>query len=372
MEFNSFRFFSVVTLGLVVIGGIPGSVFAQTVTWKERIEERSAERASETKLAMPDYSNRASWAAYPGEPSHVEDTPAGVVPEAPRDVDVFFIHPTTYLAPVIGNAAYDAKGQVGARVDDVVLKIQTSVFNACCRVFAPRYRQTSLRAITQNSPQAYAATDLAYSDIARAFNAFVDTEGNRRFIIASHSQGSVHAMRLLQEKIIGRPIQNQLLAAYIPGVSLPVDIEKLGLPICRTAVDQGCVMSWNSVRSGYRDNRRLEDAVIWWDGRYQPVAGRSIVCVNPLSWSLDGKAPASDNLGGVYNGGKGAPIPPPVPWVTGAECQNGLLGVDVIPDQRRHFSDILTLTGVYHDFDYGLYYMNIRANAVIRIQQMAR
>jgi hypothetical protein len=52
--------------------------------------------------------------------------------------------------------------------------------------------------------------------------------------------------------------------------------------------------------------------------------------------------------------------------LTGASCEDGLLGVRVPPAQRRHFADLLTLTGVYHDFDYGLFYMNIRANAIDR------
>jgi hypothetical protein len=52
--------------------------------------------------------------------------------------------------------------------------------------------------------------------------------------------------------------------------------------------------------------------------------------------------------------------------LTAASCKNGLLGVDIARDQRRHFRDPLTLFGSYHDFDYSLFYMNIRANAILR------
>jgi len=152
-------------------------------------------------------------------------------------------------------------------------------------------------------------------------------------------------------------------------VALPIDIEKRGLPICHAATDQGCVMTWNSVQTGHVDHRRLDEAVIWWDGRYQPIAGRALVCVNPLNWTVNGRAPPSANLGGVYGKGSFAsdnPIPPPVPGVTGASCEDGLLGVDVVADQRQNFSDLMTLIGIYHDFDYGLFYMNIRENAVVR------
>jgi len=38
----------------------------------------------------------------------------------------------------------------------------------------------------------------------------------------------------------------------------------------------------------------------------------------------------------------------------------------VPPDQRHRFRDLLTIAGIYHDFDYGLFYMNIRENAQTR------
>ncbi|MGH8179920.1 MAG: hypothetical protein ACRETR_02975, partial [Steroidobacteraceae bacterium] len=77
---------------------------------------------------------------------------------------------------------------------------------------------------------------------------------------------------------------------------------------------------------------------------------------------MDAGTPAQDNLGAIYNAGRSAPIPPPIPRLTGAWCANGLLGVDIPLRERRHFRDILTLTGVYHDFDYSLFYMNLRNN----------
>lgn len=146
-------------------------------------------------LGAPDYSQASAWAAYPGHPSHAQDVPAGVSGGVDQDVAVFFIHPTTHLSPVVGNAPFDAAGEAGARVDDAVLRFQASVFNDCCRIFAPRYRQASLRAITSNTADGYAAADLAYSDVARAFNEFLTVNPNRPFILASHSQGSIHALR---------------------------------------------------------------------------------------------------------------------------------------------------------------------------------
>lgn len=322
--------------------------------------------SAKSGLTAPDYAKPDAWAAYPDRTSHADDRPGGVGAGKLGDVEVFFIHPTTDLSLVAGNAAYDEGGEVRRRLDDIVLKVQASAFNGCCRIYAPRYRQASLRAITHDGAADIAADELAYGDVARAFDAFLREIGDRRFVIAGHSQGSIHALRLLQERIIATPLQKRLVVAYIPGVALPVEIEKLGLPLCASAAAQGCVVAWNSVRDHYRDERRLEDAIIWWQGRYQKIAGRPIACVNPLNWEVNGTAPASANRGGVYGAGGEAAIPEPVPAVTGASCQDGLLGVDVAVGERRHFSDLLTILGIYHDFDYGLFYMNIRENAVLR------
>lgn len=320
----------------------------------------------------PDYARASAWAALPGVPSHADDTPEGVSKVVHPRVPVFFIHPTTELDSSIGNAPFDAPGRVGERVDVAVLRFQASVFNGCCRIFAPRYRQASLKAITSNTPAAYSADDVAYGDVARAFREFLKRNPRGPFILASHSQGSIHALRLLQEEVIGTPLQSRLVVAYAIGVSLPADIAALGLPICRSADATGCIVTWNSVRRGHDDRRRRESAVIWWQGRYQPVGGRPLVCVNPLTWRPDDGAPPQDNLGAIYSAGKDAPIPAPIARLTGAWCDDGLLGIDIPLRERRHFRDILTLFGIYHDFDYSLFYMNLRQNVSARIQAWRR
>jgi Protein of unknown function (DUF3089) len=318
-------------------------------------------------LAAPDYAKPSAWAAYPGRPSGADEVPQGVRRASDARVPVFFIHPTTDIAPAIGNAAFDAGGVLGARMDRAVLRFQASVFNGCCRIFAPRYRQASLGAITTNSAAAYAADDLAYGDVARAFARFLALNPAGPFILASHSQGSIHALRLLQEKVIGTPLQGRLVVAYLVGVALPTAVASLGLPVCQRPDAIGCIVSWNTVRQGHDDRRRHETSVIWWRGRYEPIAGRPLVCVNPLNWRQDASAPSADNLGAVYSAGRDAPIPAPIPHVTGASCDDGLLGVDIPFGKRRHFRDVLTLAGVYHDFDYSLFYMNLRRNASARI-----
>jgi hypothetical protein len=331
----------------------------------------SLSAAAETPPA-PDYADPKTWAAYPGIPGPEEDTPDGIAktPLTQRNaVDVFFIHPTTYLALSIGNARYDEEGPTRVRLENGVLRLQASVFNHCCRIFAPRYRQASLKGITSASAEGFASADLAYSDVLRAFDYYLSKENNGRpFIIAGHSQGSIHAIRLLQERIIGTASSHRLIAAYVPGSALPHEIEEKGLPICRTPAMTACIVDWNGVSPAAVDHRRRESAVLWWQGHYQTIAGRPLVCVNPINWIENGTATAAENLGAIYFGGRGQPVPAPVPGASGASCDGGLLRVQMRADERRHFSDPLTLFGSYHDFDYGLWYMNIRQNLGVRIR----
>lgn len=317
----------------------------------------------------PDYARRSSWAAWPGKSSGADAVPAGLpaAAETSARADVFFVHPTTYLSLTGGNAHYDERGRTKMWIESGVLRFQASVFNGCCRIFAPRYRQASLGSLLRQNAEDEAAIDLAYSDILRAFDYYIEHENKGRpFIIASHSQGSLHAMRLLQERVIGTPLRKTLVAAYLVGSGLPVEIERLGLPICKSARQTGCVINWNSVAGGSWGIDRGR-ALIWLDGGYRQADGSDIVCVNPLTWTANGEAPAEANLGGLPAAKPDEPMPPPVKGLTGATCSNGMLSVSIPLGYRRGFTDILSLFGSYHVFDYNLFYVNIRENAIGRV-----
>jgi Protein of unknown function (DUF3089) len=320
----------------------------------------------------PDYAKPDAWAAWPGKPSAVSEVPPGLpdasLPDAQK-ADVFFIHPTTYLSGGAANARYDEPGRTGERLDRVVLRFQASVFNACCRIYAPRYRQAAIGAFTRaDQTSATAAFELAYSDVLKAFDYYLEHENHGQpFLIASHSQGSLHAMRLLQERIAGQPLGGRLIAAYVIGYYLPEDMQSAGLVACRSAQQTGCFVVWNAVKADASDNRRAASRLIWLAGRYQHIGTRKLLCVNPLSWTLGGSAPASLNLGALPGAAGSAPLRAVVPNLTGAQCDGAALRVDIPLRDWRGFTDLLSLFGSYHIFDYNLFYTNIRVNARQRI-----
>ena len=320
----------------------------------------------------PDYSQPNAWLAFPGREGIERSTPPGMaaVDEAAAPADVFFIHPTTYLRNDVWNADYDAVG-ANAPYNGPVLLNQVSAFNGCCRLYAPQYRQASLMGLSKSEP----AVDLAYGDVAAAFRWYIAHENNGRpFILASHSQGTAHLIRLLQQEVLGTPLQKRLVAVYAIGGFTPDSFASLGLPTCETARQTGCIVSWNTAQAGRKGARMIIDNhAYWWRGAHLKPGPARAICVNPLTWNETGAAPASANPGSLPFPPapfptKAGVLPALTPHLTGAQCRDGLLTVDIPGDAPKGFHDTISLlTGSYHLTDYGVFYAAIRANAVDRV-----
>jgi hypothetical protein len=319
--------------------------------------------------AAPDYAQGRAWMAFPGRDGPERSVPPGfeAVDEAGAPADVFFIHPTTYLKNDVWNAPYDVDGPYNLPVE----LGQISAFNGCCRLYAPQYRQASLNAL-KTSP---AAVQLAYSDVARAFRYYIAHENHGRpFIIAAHSQGAFLAVELLQAQILGTPLRKQLVAAYVAGSYVPSNFAELGLPTCASARQTGCVVGWNTSQTGRTGAMiMVRKTNYWWKGGVRNSGALPAVCVNPLTWTEGGAAPASANPGSLP-----FPAPPypkrasalPALWphLTGAVCKDRLLDVDVPQKAPGGYHDALAFVyGSYHKNDFGLFYAAIRQNAIDRV-----
>jgi Protein of unknown function (DUF3089) len=151
----------------------------------------------------PDYSNMNYWAAHPWKKDPSDSVPKPLRKSYIQDslVDVFFIHPTTLTAneDTRWNAAID-DAKLNSRTDYSTILYQASVFNEQCRIFAPRYRQAHLKAFFINADTAAPYFETAYEDVKKAFSYYLQHfNTGRPIIIASHSQGTKHAGRLLKE-----------------------------------------------------------------------------------------------------------------------------------------------------------------------------
>lgn len=319
----------------------------------------------------PDYTDANAWLALPGRHGLERSTSPGISARDERTApaDVFFVHPTTFRGSPVWIAPFDAS-DTAAPLNPPVLLDQVSVFNGCCRLYAPHYRQATLAAL-----KVPAAMDVAYGDIARAFRYYIAHRNHGRpFIIASHSQGTAHAIRLLQEEILKTPLKQRLVAAYLIGGYVPDTFGELGLPICVDARQTGCVLSYNTSETGRSGARMIVDnRAYWWRGRHVTNGRSRAICVNPLTWRRDGAASASTNGGSLPFpaapfGRTAKPLLPLVPALTGATCRDGLLDVHIPWSAPSGFVDKLSIVfGSYHLNDYGIFYDALRRNAADRV-----
>lgn len=301
--------------------------------------------AEQTHPSPPDYANPIHWAALPERDDRADMSPAGLAldQQAAAAVDVFFIHPTTYYKADNWNQPLDDT-DANSFTDEQVLTNQASVFNSCCKVYAPRYRQATLYAFMDDGSDGDQAIDMAYQDVRAAFDYFIEHfNSDRPFIIAGHSQGGKHADTLLKE-IKDTALMDRLVAAYPVGYYLD---GKGSIEVCSHATQTGCQVTWNSVAP---DGQSFRDA-------------SQDICVNPINWQTDGtRADFSENLGAVsFSQGDGAVEP----HIADAQCVGGALHVSEVRSSNYDFE---MGPGNYHLYDYSFFHMNIRENAVARSQ----
>ncbi|WP_049974279.1 DUF3089 domain-containing protein [Azospirillum sp. B4] len=328
--------------------------------------------AEQAPPPAPDYDRPESWAARPGAPGAAIAVPPGASPAAgvtdPSGVDVFYVHPTTYRSRERWNQDV-ADATVNAWTDASVIARQASVFNACCRVFAPRYRQGSSLAFSTMAGDGAKAFDLAYGDVERAFDHYIAHDnGGRPFILAGHSQGAVHLTRLLERRIDGTPLARQLVAAYTIGTNLSEgDFPRTykTLAVCATPAATHCVIAWNAVMPDADIALFAKAGEARYVQRHGDHPGKTLLCVNPLTFDRGTPAATVDLSQGAVPGEPGqGPLQPLRPHAVSARCDRGYLVVEPAADLG-----LKPLPGgLMHYHDYGLFYADIRANVTRRIQ----
>lgn len=327
----------------------------------------------------PDYALPESWAASPGKADPSDRLPEGLPDDkspSREHVDVFYIHPTGFDRRDNWNGTVGEEASHGIPTS-VMLAGQASAFSGCGQVYAPAYRQASIFAYAQPlvaplRDEGYRALDLAYSDIARAFDHFIEHfSKGRPFIIASHSQGSVHALRLLAEKVDGTPLYPRLVAAYVVGCGMPMDyFERVYKDIepCSAPGQTGCLVAWDTLREGAWLPAL---GVHHYPGGWERATGKPTFSVNPLTWSMESeRAPKDLHAGALLARFVSASEHPDrclfvglSPGHTWAECRDGRVWVE--NQDGTVFADRY---GVYHLFDYNLFWVNVRENARLRAE----
>lgn len=301
------------------------------------------------KNAVPNYADYYFWAAHPDKYDPSDSVPAPLKDSYRYDstVDVFFIHPTTLTQKENTSSNADINdARLNAKTDYSTILYQASAFNEF-RVFAPRYRQAHIRSYYSAGTKATMAFDTAYEDVKNAFEYYLrNFNNNRPFILASHSQGTTHAIRLLKDFVENKPLAKKMVAAYLVGMYIP-DTIYTALLVCKDSLQTSCICGWRSFQYGY-----VPDYV-------KRENGRSLV-VNPILWTTDSlEASAKLNKGSVLRNFNKI-----YPSVANAKIHHGIVWIN-----SPHFpGSFLLRMKNYHIADINFFYLNIRENLRQRVK----
>jgi hypothetical protein len=313
------------------------------------------------------YSHTKLWLALPEKSDY-----ADVVPvygnkkdeQATAQADVFYIHPTTYYAGASKNDKF--RKPSSKRIAKSVLLSQASAFNTCFKVYAPRYRQASLQIIRKNTDESFKALDFAYADVKNAFDYYLKNYNKGRpFIIAAHSQGSYHALRLIYDFLEGDTLSNKLVAAYIGGypvLQLQMDSMYKTVQYCDSALQTGCLLNWQTLgKNGYYQDM-MAHTNVYFKGEHIAPKGE-LLCTNPLSWNSDSTTvDKSCHLGSVKMASRKKELKVVMVNYLDTRVENGFVYID------KPKGKLFNATGKnYHIYDYNLFYLNIGANACDRL-----
>ncbi|MEO1258028.1 MAG: DUF3089 domain-containing protein [Bacteroidota bacterium] len=297
--------------------------------------------------SAPDYSLSENWAALPSKSDNADLVPGDQLTDqqARSKVDVFFMHPTTYTRKgTVWNGSVGDK-KLNEKTDDSTIKYQATIFNGVGKVYAPRYRQAHLTSFYSKDKQvAQQALDLAYEDLARAFDYYLENYNQGRpIIIAAHSQGALHAKKLLKEYFDGKPLQNSLVAAYVVGWPV-LKNEFNEIKPCETPEQNQCICSWRTFKYGHIPKGYL--------------TGDSVLVTNPLSWKTN------DSLVGkeFHKGAVVSNFSKVFPRIADAKIEQGILWTH----KPKFPGAILFNRKNYHIADMNFFYVDIRENARLR------
>jgi hypothetical protein len=225
-----------------------------------------AQGGQEAAPSKNDYADPKNWLCRPGrEDACAIDHTTTVVaadgkltqetwkadPNAP--IDCFYVYPTvsTDTGPNSDMTADPAETNV--------IRQQFARLASKCRPYAPLYRQVTLAGLRQSMAgggRAVLDRGLGYEDVRDAWNHYLKNDNRGRgVVLVGHSQGSYVLMSLLAQEIEGKPAHSQVVSAILMGTTVPVAKGKdVGgvfktTPLCRSASQTGCVITFASFRS---------------------------------------------------------------------------------------------------------------------------
>jgi len=301
--------------------------------------------SSQHSPIAPNYQQSSSWAILPNK--YPEKLKQWKTTKDSLNADVFYIYPTLNIEKkdVRWNVSIEDVVQQEKVVNKAVF-FQASAFLNSGKLYVPFYRQAHLRSYSNYNKGGKKALDLAYTDVKNAFIIYLEKYNNGRpIIIAAHSQGTTHAIRLLKDFFDGKPLHSKLIAAYIPGIAIQKN-EFKHISLMASPTETGGFVAWNTFKMNY------------YPKRYAKLFKGSAVS-NPISWNVTKESYRKDHKGFLFSNGK------LYKQALGVKVADGILWTSL-----PHFPYRLFVLGKkkYHEGDINLFWEDINKNASLRVK----
>jgi hypothetical protein len=230
-------------------------------------------------------------------------------PAAAPKIDCFYVYPTVSTQPT-ANADLTVDPQ-----ETAVAVAQASRFSSVCNVYAPMYRQLTVAAILGQAHATAADRDLAYADVAAAWEYYLDHYNHGRGVaFIGHSQGAAMLIDLLKQKVDADPaVRARLVSAILLGgnVTVPVGQTVGGtfahIPACTNVTRPGCIIAYSSFDQVPPSNSifgRVSSPVNALSGQ-TPVGQLQVLCVNPVAGTGPGPGASTASTMPVGSGPPG-------------------------------------------------------------------
>ncbi len=306
----------------------------------------TASAYSTTVLAAdgaPDYSDRTYWAYY----AEGGDKPA----------DVFFVAPTV-----------DTDDELQMSVDDEnnrsrflgALEMERGIIDEQARMFAPYYRQISMKSYELPEEEREKLTQKAYEDVSEAFRYYLENENDGRpIMLFGFSQGADMCYRLLEEYFADEELGSQLVAAYAIGWGMSEEeaAEYPHLRFAQSETDTGVIVSFDCEAPEVTDTLMCP-------------AGVKTHAINPLNWRTDDSPAAKElNKGACFMNVYSKEIGSEIPALCGCyiDPERGALKVTDVTSEEYPAGLSIFPDGSYHLYDYQFFFRNLQENAAVRL-----
>ncbi len=292
----------------------------------------------------PDYSLKENWAVLPNEyPDFLYEFTS---PNVNDSVDVFYCYPTliTSKKDERWNVPIDDISQQ-EKVLNSAVKFQGSAWISAGNLYVPFYRQAHIRSYYELETGGRDALLLAYSDVKAAFEYYLEHFNNgKAIILAGHSQGSTHISMLLKDFFDNEPLQEQLIAAYIPGIGIDTNYYE-SIKLMDEPAAFGGYLAWNTFKKKFDQSK------------YHFYKGKSVI--NPVTWDKSLYTTKSLHQGFLFSNGK------MYSNSFDTHLDNGVIWISTPKFPYRYLA--FTMDN-YHVGDVNLFWEDIRQNTLLRVK----